>query len=164
MAVELKKRGLHFTGTIAANRLHGAPLKSEKKSCSTYESDHNLSLVRWLDNKCVTLITTYLGVSPESTVKRYNRSTKVHQDVSRPAIVGVYNSYMGGIDLFEMMCTLYKRQLKYKRWYLYVFYHTLTMIMVNSWFLYGREAKSLGVDNAMQIKDFQVKAAVSLIS
>ena len=170
--VELKKRGLHFTGTIGANRLHGAPLKSEKElgkegkraSCSTYESNHNLSLVRWLDNKCVTLISTYLGVSPESTVKRYIRSTKVHQDVSRPAIVGVYNSYMRGIDMFDVMCTLYKRQLKSKRWYLYVFYHTLTMIMVNSWFLYRREAKSLGVDNAMQMKDFQVKAAVSLIS
>ena len=172
MAVGLKKRGLHFTGTIAANRLRGAPLKSEKElgkegkgaSCSTYESNHNLSLVRWLDNKCVTLISTYLGVTPELTVKCCNRSTKVDQDVSRPAIVGVYNSYMGGIDLFDIMCTLYKRQLKSKRWYLYVFYHTLTMIMVNSWFLYRREAKSLGVDNAMQMKDFQVKATVSLIS
>jgi hypothetical protein len=30
MVAELKKRGLQYTGTIAANRLHKAPLKSEK--------------------------------------------------------------------------------------------------------------------------------------
>ena len=145
-------------------------MKSEKELgkegkgayCSTYESNHNLSLVRWLDNKCITLISTYLGVTPVSTVKRYNRSKKVHEDVNCPAIVGVYNSFMRGINLFDMMCTLYKRQLKSKRWYLYVFYQTLTMIMVNSWFLYCREANSLGVANAMQMKD-QVRAAIPLI-
>ena len=70
---------------------------------------------------------------------------------------------MRGINLFDMMCTLYKRQLKSKRWYLYVFCQTLTMIMVNSWFLYCREANSLGVANAMQMKDFQVRAAIPLI-
>ena len=46
MAAELKKQGLQYTGTISANRLHKAPLKSEKElskdgrgtHCSVYES------------------------------------------------------------------------------------------------------------------------------
>ena len=36
IAVELKKRGLHVTGTISANRQHGAPLKLEKDSICMY--------------------------------------------------------------------------------------------------------------------------------
>jgi hypothetical protein len=99
--------------------------------------------VRWPDNKAVTLLSTYLGSLPTTKVKRYDRSQKKHVDVDRPCVVGAYNANMGGIDLFNMMCTLYKRQIKSRRWYLYIFYHSLTMVMANAWFLYHREAKSL---------------------
>ena len=171
MAAELKKRGLQYTGTIAANRLHKAPLKSEKELrkdgrgaySSVYESNNDLSLVRWLDNKAVTLLSTYLGPMPTSKVKRYDRSQKKHVDVDRPAVVGAYNAYMGGIDLFDMMCTLYKRQIKSRRWYLYIFYHSLTMVMANAWFLYRRESKSLKNNRPLQMKEFQIQAATSLM-
>jgi hypothetical protein len=118
---ELKKRGFHFTGTIAANRLHDAPLMSEKElkkdgGRGTYdsvcESNDDLCLVRWLDNKAVTLLSTYIGPTPTTKVKRYDCTIKKHVDVDRPAVVGTYNANMGGIDLFDMMCTLYKRQVK----------------------------------------------------
>ena len=172
MAAQLKRRGMQYTGTIAANRLHGAPLKSEKDlkkhgrgaSSCVYESNDNLCLVKWLDNKPVALISTYLGETPTEKVKRYDRSLKVYVDIDRPAIVGEYNANMGGIDLFDMMCTLYKRQIKSRRWYLYnMFYHSLTMVMTNAWFLYCRESKSLGNNKSMQMKDFQVQASTSLM-
>lgn len=81
---EIKKRGLHYTGTINANRLNNAPLASEKElkkegrshMSSVYEKTDNLSLVRWLDNKCVTLISSYLGMEPVDNVKRYDKSQK----------------------------------------------------------------------------------------
>jgi hypothetical protein len=68
MVAELKKRGLQYTGTIAANRLHKAPLKSEKvlkkDGRGAYDSVHELNnglcLVRWLDNKAVTLLLSIL--------------------------------------------------------------------------------------------------------
>ena len=171
MAAELKKRGLQYTGTISANCLHKAPLKSEKElskdgrgtHCNVYESTIGLCLVRWLDNKAVTLLSTYLGSTPSSKVKRYNWSLKKHVDVDRPAVVAAYNANMGGIDLFDMMCTLYKRQIKSRRWYLYIFYHTLTMVMANAWFLYRRQSKSLKNANPLQMKEFQTQAATSLM-
>ncbi len=171
MAAKLKKRGLQYTGTIAANRLHKAPLKYEKELrkdgrgaySSVYESNNDLSLVRWLNNKAVTLLSTYLGPMPTSKVKRYYRSQKKHVDVDHPAVVGAYNANMGGIDLFDMMCTLYKRQIKSRRWYLYIFYHSLTMVMANAWFLYRRESKSLKNNMPLQMKEFQIQAATSLM-
>ena len=95
--------------------------------------------------------------------KRYDRTIKKHVDVDRPAVVGAYNANMGGIDLFDMMCTLYKRQIKSRRWYLYLFYHSLTMVMANAWFLYRRESKSLKKNKPLQMKEFQIQAATSLM-
>ena len=172
MAAEVKKRGFQYTGTIAANRLHKAPLKNEKMLrrdgrgaySSVYEKDSNLCLVRWLDNKAVvTLLSTHLGAEPSSKLKRYDRSKKKHVDVDRPAVVGAHNANMWGIDLFDIMCTLYKRQIKSRRWYLYIFYHSLTMIMANAWFLYRRESKSLKNNKPFQMKEFQIQAATSLM-
>ena len=170
MVAELKKRGLQYTGTIAANRLHKAPLKSEKVLMkdgrgaynSVHELNNGLCLVRWLDNKAVTLLSTYLGSLPTTKIKRYDRSQNKRVDVGRPCVVGAYNANMGGIDLFDMMCTLYKRQIK-SRWYLYIFYHSLTMVMANAWFLYRREAKSLRNNKPLQMKEFQIQAAWSTI-
>jgi hypothetical protein len=61
------------------------------------------------------------------------------------------------------LCTLYKRQIKSRRWYLYIFYHSLTMMMANAWFLYRREAKSLRNNKSLQMKEFQIQAATSLM-
>ena len=81
MAGELAKRGFCYVGTITANRLHGAPLKSEKELTKegrgsyhcVVETTQNLSLVRWLDNRCVTVVSTYLAADPVGSVQRYDR-------------------------------------------------------------------------------------------
>ena len=70
---------------------------------------------------------------------------------------------MGGVDLLDMMCTLYKRQLKSKRWYLYIFYHTLTIAVVNAWFLYRRDCKHLAIAKSFPLKQFQGMVAAALV-
>ena len=70
---------------------------------------------------------------------------------------------MGGVDLFDMMCTLYKRLLKSKRWYLYIFYHTLTIAVVNAWFLYRRDCKHLAIAKSFPLKQFQGMVAAALV-
>jgi hypothetical protein len=69
---------------------------------------------------------------------------------------------MGGIDLFGMMFTIYKRQIKSRRWYLYIFYHSLSMVTANAWLLYRREAFPKE-QQALQMKEFQIWAATSLM-
>ena len=81
MAGELAKRGFCDVGTITKKRLHGASLKSEKElkkegrgsyHCVVWTTQ-NLSLVRWLDNRCVTVVSTYLAADPVGSVQRYDR-------------------------------------------------------------------------------------------
>lgn len=63
---------------------------------------------------------------------------KEHISLDRPFVIGVYNKSMDGVDLMDMMYCLYKYQLRSNRWYMYIFYHTLTKAIVNAWFLYRR--------------------------
>jgi len=171
MAAELARRGLQYTGTIQSNRVHKAPLKSEKDlkeigrgAISTvYEKTRNLSLVCWLDNKVVRLISTFAGKDPVEQVQRYDKSSKTHVQVNRPHIIKLYNQSMGGVDLLDMMSSLYKRQLKSKRWYLYIFYHTVTLAVVNSWFLYRRDCMLLGIKKTIPMKVFQATLAQALV-
>lgn len=172
MVSALKKQNLYYVGTIRNNRLHGAPLKSEKELKkegrgayhSVVETTNNLSLVRWLDNKCVTVVSSYLGAEPADSVQRYDRSKKEHISVDRPHPIGVYNKAMGGVDLMDMMCTLYKYQLRSKRWYIYIFYHTLTIALVNAWFLYKRDCKILNTPKPLPLRKFQAHVAAALCS
>ena len=169
MVAELERRGLHYVGTINNNRLHGAPLKSEKElkkqgrgsEDSVVETTRNLSLVRWYDNKCVTMISSYIGNQDGNNVQRYDRSKKQHISVNQPSIIAVYNKSMGGVDLMDMLCSLYKYKLRSKRWYIYIFYHTLTIALVNAWLLYRRDCKILNI-RAMPLRKFQAMVAFAL--
>ena len=38
---------------------------------------------------------------------------------------------MGGIDKLDMMCSLYKPTLRSKRWYIYLWLHSLTIFVIN---------------------------------
>ncbi|KAK3877624.1 hypothetical protein Pcinc_017659 [Petrolisthes cinctipes] len=73
--------------------------------------DYNSSdviAVKWHANKCVTLLSNAVGVEPESSVKRYDCDEKSRVDIPCPSIVMAYNKHMGGIDLSDMLVSLYK--------------------------------------------------------
>ena len=137
---ELQARGIQFLGTVRGNRLKGCAMKDEKtlKSEGRGSSDFrvedftNCVAVRWYDNRVVNLLSSYVGMEPVTVAKRWDRKKKVHVEVPMPAIVHVYNKFMGGIDFLDMMTSMYKYNLKSRRWYLYVFWHTVTIALVNA--------------------------------
>ncbi|KAJ8944395.1 hypothetical protein NQ314_009485 [Rhamnusium bicolor] len=49
----------------------------------------------------VTVASNSYGISPMNQVKRYSRKDKKHIQVSRPFVIGEYNSGMGGTDLMD---------------------------------------------------------------
>ncbi|MGH0123768.1 UNVERIFIED_CONTAM: hypothetical protein FKN15_076233 [Acipenser sinensis] len=73
--------------------------------------DNNI-IVRWFDNKAVNLLSSFVGIEPVGNVKRWDRKSKTHIMVPRPAIVETYNKFMGGVDLLDMLCALYKFSFK----------------------------------------------------
>mgnify|MGYP003502986328 CR=1 FL=1 len=97
-----------------------------------------LSAVHWMDSSAVQLSSTHVAIEPMSTVKCWDRKQKKYVETNCPAIVKEYNEYMGSIDLFDMLMSLYKRNHKSCKWYRHIFFWVLNVAIVNEWILYRR--------------------------
>lgn len=143
----LKEQGIWSTGTVRLNRLKGINLLEDnilkKKRRGSYdfstESQENITAVKWFDNKSVSLISTFIGVHPMDTVKRWSQSEKKFVNIDRPQIVKNYNLNMGGVDLNDMLVALYRTKIGVKRYYLRIVFHLLDICIVNAWLLYRRD-------------------------
>jgi len=62
----------------------------------------------WLDNSAVQLSSTHAEVEPTSTLRRWDKKQHKYVQVPCPAIMREYNEHMGGVDLFDMLMSLYK--------------------------------------------------------
>jgi hypothetical protein len=168
---KFSSEGIFYCGTIRANRIPAScPLKSQAdlkrsgRGSSDFKTDRtkSLTIVRWFDNKAVSLISNFVGVEPENTCERFDRRTKQTVSVRRPAIVQIYNVSMGGVDTQGGLCNLYRRSYRSKRWYLSLFFYTITMSTVNAWLFYKRHCTQLQ-SSPIPLQEFQAQLARSLI-
>uniref|UniRef100_A0A3Q2TYY1 PiggyBac transposable element-derived protein domain-containing protein n=1 Tax=Fundulus heteroclitus TaxID=8078 RepID=A0A3Q2TYY1_FUNHE len=134
LVVKLLEHGIHYVGTARQVRFPNCNLEDEKslkkKGRGSFdhrvEGTHNICAVKWYDNRAVTLVSSSTGREPVQEIQRWDKATKIYIDVERPYIVATYNKYMGGFTL------------KSQRWYMYIFWHTITLTVVNAWLLYKR--------------------------
>jgi hypothetical protein len=171
LMVHLRELGIHTTGTIRQNRMKGCPLKSEKalkqagrgSSDSCTDMNSSISIVRWLDNGIVNLASTYLSEEPKVTVKRWSRNEKRVIDIGCPRIVQEYNTFMGGVDLSDMLLSLYRIDRRSCKWYVRIIYYFLGIALNNSWLLYRKHLRQMGEEaTAMSLKDFLLSVAKAL--
>uniref|UniRef100_A0A3P9CGN5 PiggyBac transposable element-derived protein domain-containing protein n=1 Tax=Maylandia zebra TaxID=106582 RepID=A0A3P9CGN5_9CICH len=125
--------------------------------------EESMVIVKWYDNKSVTLISSYCATEPQDTIRRWSKSGKAFVEVKRPHIVKEYNTFMGGIDLLDACIARYKYHMKSQRWYLYLFWQTTMLGVVNAWLIYRRDCKLLGVQKPLKQRSFQAEVATSLI-
>lgn len=98
-------------------------MDKELKKCGRGATDHRVEdsvgvvAIKWYDNKPVTLLSTFVGVDPTDSVRRWDKAKKEHVQVYRPSIVKEYNKFMGGVDLHDSLTALYKYPVRSKRWY-----------------------------------------------
>ena len=59
---------------------------------------------------------------------------------------------MGGVDLADMLISLYRTPYKTRRWYLRVVVHLLDICKVNAWLLYRRYTTQLKIPVCQQMK------------
>ena len=71
-------------------------------------------MMRWYDNKCVQLASTYCSSESSGTVKKWDSKNKTHIQVQCLEIINEYNSAMGGVDLSDMLVALYRSPMKTK--------------------------------------------------
>lgn len=168
----LHEIGIHGTGTIMGNRLREVTCKQQTERLNRGESveyvrsDGKLVITEWQDSNRVLMASTCVGKSPESTVKRWSKTEKRYADVTCPAAIVRYNQCMGGVDVCDQMMECYRTWFKTKKWTLKCILHFLDLVVVNSWFLYMRDAKAnnLPRKKTMDLLTFKLRLAEALIT
>ncbi|KAF3852038.1 hypothetical protein F7725_005393 [Dissostichus mawsoni] len=117
------------------------------------------------DSRAVTLVSSFAGPHPVQNIQRWDKANKTYVEVERPSIVATYNKYMGGVDLLDSFTAKYKFPMKSRRWYVYIFWHTIILAVINAWLLYKRECKALKMpkQEILNRRQFQADLASSLI-
>lgn len=148
LLVHLKEIGLLATGTVRINRMRGCQVKSDeilKNGRGSYDfctdKNRNTVAIKWSDNKPVHVASSYQDVAPVENVKRWSLTEKKYIDIPRPGIIKEYNLNMGGVDLNDMLVSLYRIKLGIRRYYLRIVYHLIEICVVNAWLLYRRDCQ-----------------------
>jgi hypothetical protein len=120
------------------------------KRGSTFEittnmSGCNIGLLKWFDNKAVSLGSTFVTSGETDKVTRWNKKNKNYEEVERPEVVQLYNKSMGGVDKMDQLISLYRTFIRSKKWTLRMICHVFDLAAANSWLQYKKDAERFQV-------------------
>lgn len=129
------------------------------------DANSNISIVRWLDNGLVQLISNYVGDDDGTKARRWSTKKKEFVEISRPFIVEEYNKHMGGVDLCDMLMALYRIKLRSTKYYMHIVYYYISLSVVNGWLLYRRHCmqNNLTAKDHMSLLNFQSAVSNALM-
>ena len=146
---ELASRKIAATCTLREDRLSGAPLKPrpvvQKMNRGTMEEVFTgcISVVKWKDNKVVSVGSNKLRTHPIEKAKKWNRVERRHTFVDLPHSIYIYNQHMGGVDVFDQQVAAYRCRIRSKKWWWSLFAWTINAQVVNGWKLCSKHKKSV---------------------
>ncbi|XP_047122911.1 piggyBac transposable element-derived protein 3-like [Hydra vulgaris] len=117
LQVLLWKEGIASVGTVRPNRLKGCTFPPDKELSKKGRGSVvlktgvfdgvQLNAVRWMDNKALTLLSTFAAVELVKKVRKWDKKEKKDIEVECPSIIILYNAFMGGVDLLDSLVALY---------------------------------------------------------
>ena len=121
----LKENGIAATGTVRANRMENEPLQAvdEMQKFARGSSDvvndkeSNVTLVRWKDNKVVTVASTLNGKEPIKIACRYIKNKGGRVKIDQANAIFVYIQTMGGVDRMDQNIAAYMINIRNKKWW-----------------------------------------------
>lgn len=170
----LKNDGFWAVATIHKDRLKGADkyLLSEKelkkKGRGSFdfvvEANSGVTVIRWFDNGLVQLLSNYVGNDLAAQVRRWSRKEGRFININRPEMVVQYNSNVGGVDLCDMLMSMYRIRHRSTKYYMHMAFYCIGGAVVNGWLLYCRHLtqKNVPLKNHMSLLMFQTEIAVGL--
>ena len=78
-------------------------------------------------------------------------------------MIQFWDKDIGDADLLDPFTAKYKYRLKSRRWYMHIFWHTITLAVVNAWLIYKRDCQALKENKILNLRRFQAQLASSLI-
>ena len=149
----LAERGIAATGTVRPNRTEGAKLRSIDVMKKEPRGSHDVTLdqksdvcvVRWKDNKVVTVASTYAGVEPLQKARRFSSQQKQRIEIDQPKVVQLYNYGMGGVDRLDQNIACYMIQHRSKKWYWPIFRFSVDLAVQNAFQLYRSQERIAGI-------------------
>ena len=92
--------------------------------------------------------------------KRWDGSKKESITIKCPEILRNYNKSMGGVDLCNMLISLYHTNIKTKRWYIKILFHCIDILKVNAWNLYRPHCIQLRTLKKSQLTLLQISIGI----
>jgi len=171
----LQHKKIFAAATIRVNRFVNPPFLNDKVLSkmgrgTTFElssdiPNSNIGLVKWYDNKPVSLGSNFITSGTPDEVSRYCKKEKRYISINRPEIVKLYNQSMGGVDKHDQLISFFRTFMKSRKWTLRMVTHSFDMATVNSWLEYKMDCKHLNIDNKniMDLLHFKERLAETLI-
>lgn len=99
----VQKEGNLSLGTLRSNRIQRCPLtpnkELEKKGRGSYDykvdKNSGITVVKWVDNSTVVLVSNYVGIMPVEEIIRWRKIANVRKAAPCPQIDVVYNKCTG---------------------------------------------------------------------
>lgn len=165
LASLLQEKKIFFTGTIREQRIKNCPIASTKimkkkgrgYSESRFDEVTESAVVRWNDNRVVTVITNFENVSSSSEVTRRSAGGPINCAI--PEAIKSYNKYKNGVDLFDGLMAPYEIAIQGKKWYWPLFTNCINALVVSTW----RLRKILKLENE-DLLSFHRKVTLHLLS
>ena len=125
-----------------------------------------LDLLIYLKNRGIHIASNYDGVEPLGAVQRWSPAEKKRMNIQCPQVILRYNKGMGGVDLADMLISLYRIKMKTRRWYIKIFWHLVDIAKVNAWLLYRRHREQLEIPKKQELPllDFVLEISEGFIS
>ena len=94
-------------------------MKKEVRGNSDVVNDNksNVTLVRWKDNKLVTVASTLYGKEPMKRVRRYIKDKSDRVEIDQPNSISVYDKTMAGVDRMDQSIGAYMINIRSKKWW-----------------------------------------------
>uniref|UniRef100_A0A3B4VA40 PiggyBac transposable element-derived protein domain-containing protein n=1 Tax=Seriola dumerili TaxID=41447 RepID=A0A3B4VA40_SERDU len=169
----LAERKIHAALTVRVSRFARPPLQSDKEmtkkqrgSCDEVVShDGKVAMVKWYDNRPVVMASNFVGVGRMDEVQRWDKKKAQYLMVPRPEVVRLHNEAMGGVDLLDQLISLYRTEIRSKKWTLRMITHAFDMAVVNSWLEYRLDAKRANIQtkDIQDLLHFKMKVAQCLV-
>ncbi|KAF0296457.1 PiggyBac transposable element-derived protein 3 [Amphibalanus amphitrite] len=141
----LSEKGLGGTGTARDNRI-GKPeglmsvekMKKMPRGTTSATFYEDVAVVRWQDNRPVTVVSNINGVTPTGKCSRWSRQERRKVTLDLPAAIQAYNHTMGGVDLHDQFSASYRIRVRSKKWWWPLFSCLVRSCAVNAWLMYRK--------------------------